>query len=317
MDRDEAIRRYNLLRDTDPFPDVFPALLNSADVHNYIETIGMVFPFDVEQLTGVTLSLKIGKTALYWTEKQEKVIIDIKEKREFILKSNTIAYVAIQEEIRLPAYIIARFNLRVTNAYKGILLATGPIVDPGFVGRLFIPLHNLTNNDYVFYPGDPFIDMEFTKISHNSKWAKKTLPEGIEAFKDGKYRGWREKPEHSDEREIEYYLRKANLGRPIESSLPSLKEETKQAIEKAMKVSDKVDTSLSRINVGLLFAFGALLTAIVAVVNIFKGDIRDVKAHNQILEQQIRTLENQHSQDIQTINLITDSLRNRHILPPQ
>ncbi len=27
--------------------------------------------------------------------------------------------------------------------YKGLLLGTGPIVDPGFVGKLYIPLHKL------------------------------------------------------------------------------------------------------------------------------------------------------------------------------
>lgn len=30
--------------------------------------------------------------------------------------------------------MVLRFNLSVSNAYKGVLLGTGPIVDPGFEG---------------------------------------------------------------------------------------------------------------------------------------------------------------------------------------
>lgn len=78
--------------------------------------------------------------------------------------------VTLEPIIRLPAYLIARFNLKIRFIYKGLLLGTGPIVDPGFQGRLSIPLHNLTENEYEIKGGESIIAMEFTKISPNKLW---------------------------------------------------------------------------------------------------------------------------------------------------
>ena len=104
MTRDEAIQKYGLYNSLDPFPDIQPAFLNYTDVHNYIQTVGMVWPYNrKEKLNGVTLSLSIGDTAVYWNAKNEKVSKDIKKDGEFVLKSNSIAFIQILEELRLPA----------------------------------------------------------------------------------------------------------------------------------------------------------------------------------------------------------------------
>jgi hypothetical protein len=66
--------------------------------------------------------------------------------------------------------MVLRFNLQVQNVYKGLLLGTGPIVDPGFVGKLFIPLHNLTSNEYKIKSNAALIDIEFTKLSASEDW---------------------------------------------------------------------------------------------------------------------------------------------------
>ena len=55
--------------------------------------------------------------------------------------------------------------MKISHIYKGLLLGTGPLVDPGFVGRLSIPLHNLTANNYKFKFGQGMIQLEFTKLS--------------------------------------------------------------------------------------------------------------------------------------------------------
>jgi deoxycytidine triphosphate deaminase len=298
-----AQAKYETYRDKDPFPEIEAALLNSADVFDYINTIGMVSPFDIDQLKGVILSLRVGDSAIYFDKNKTKIRIDIKNSGEFILKSNSIAYVQIFEEIRLPAYIIARFNLRVTNAYRGILLGTGPIVDPGFEGSLYIPLHNLTNNDYVFGFEEPFIDMEFTKLSKNKKWNAQA-DEGKSAERKGEYRKWEPRNDNinPEKRNIDYYLRRANQGGSIQSSLPPLVENTRVAVSKVEKISDRVDTSLSRINVGLLFSFAALLTAIIAIVNIFRGDIKEFK--DKKLDERIHNIEQIHEKD----SILIDSL---------
>lgn len=279
-------------RDKDPFKKIAPALLNSADLDDYIKTIKMVTPYHVENLRGVTLRLTVGNRGVYWDEKHRKVEKEIDKDGYFVLKSNTIAYVQIAETIRLPAYIIARFNLRVTLAYRGILLGTGPIVDPGFYGQLNIPLHNLTNNEYVFAFNESLIEVEFTKLSPNRSWNN---DKNVEA-RSGPYREWIPADKVTlEDRGMDYYLNRAYLGKPIESSLPSLKDNTQEAIDKAAKLGEKVDTSLNRINIGLLFSFGALLGAIIAIVNVFRGDIKEFK--DKKYDDKIRNLIEQHQKD--------------------
>ena len=38
-------------------------------------------------------------------------------------------------------------------------------MDPGFVGKLSIPIHNFTNNDYYIGAGEGLVYFEFTKLS--------------------------------------------------------------------------------------------------------------------------------------------------------
>jgi hypothetical protein len=65
----------------------------------------------------------------------------------------------------MPVYIVGRFNLLIRDVYRGLLVGTGPLVDPGFVGRLSIPLHNFTSNEYLLRAGEDFVYFEFTKLS--------------------------------------------------------------------------------------------------------------------------------------------------------
>ena len=72
--------------------------------------------------------------------------------------------------------------------HKGILLGTGPLVDAGFFGRLLIPLHNLTDNDYKMDGGDGIIWVEFTKVSENAFWESDGAerPENLKEFPNRK-----------------------------------------------------------------------------------------------------------------------------------
>ena len=47
--------------------------------------------------------------------------------------------------------------------HRGLLLGTGPIVDPGFQSRILIPIHNFSNQPVRISYGDRFISVEFTK----------------------------------------------------------------------------------------------------------------------------------------------------------
>lgn len=170
----EADQRYKKTFSNDPFPDIQPALLNSADIYNYVIETGMIFPFYPEKLAGASYEVAIGEKIVWWDEKKQKVKeVDISRPGAFFkLKPNSIAFVMLEPTFRIPDYMALRFNLKIMHVYKGLLLGTGPLVDPGFVGKLSIPLHNLTANTYTFKHGDSLIEVEFTKLSSNSAWHK-------------------------------------------------------------------------------------------------------------------------------------------------
>jgi hypothetical protein len=78
--------------------------------------------------------------------------------------------------LQLPDYIALRFNLKIQNVYRGLLLGTGPLVDPGFVGHLSFPLHNLTTNPYHFDAAEDVVWVEFTKLSTNAGFKSSQAP---------------------------------------------------------------------------------------------------------------------------------------------
>jgi deoxycytidine triphosphate deaminase len=91
--------------------------------------------------------------------------VELDVRSELILEQNSICYVTLQPTFRMPAYIAGRFNLLIRDVYRGLLVGTGPLVDPGFIGRLSIPLHNFTSNEYPLMAGEGFVYFEFTKLS--------------------------------------------------------------------------------------------------------------------------------------------------------
>lgn len=60
------------MEDTDRYSDIVPALLNSADIHDYIETTGMVFPYDPSLMKSSSYEARIGEYAFFGTKRGKK-----------------------------------------------------------------------------------------------------------------------------------------------------------------------------------------------------------------------------------------------------
>lgn len=208
---EEAARRFEKYKSKDPFPEIQPALLNSADIDDYVAATGMISPFDSKNLKSASYGVKLKGSCIYWDEKEKKCIEQISNKGYFVLEKNSIVFVAIEPAFRLPDYIALRYNLSISHIHKGLLLGTGPLVDPGFHGKILIPLHNLTDNTYTLKGNDILIWIEFSKISHNTRWLNQKNLNRL-----GKYV---EFPESKSLSNVDDFLHKANLSRPIRSSI--------------------------------------------------------------------------------------------------
>ena len=161
----------------DPLRDVAPSLLNSADIVRYANRGCLVHPFDpgsdLERLNPATYTIRLLGSLHSWEQRdgnRHPCIRPIAKGDSVKIPANSITYLETKEEFRLPQYIAARFNLHIRYVHMGILLGTGPLVDPGFVGPLLIPLHNLTDNDYDVEGGDNLLWVEFTKLTTHKHW---------------------------------------------------------------------------------------------------------------------------------------------------
>jgi deoxycytidine triphosphate deaminase len=287
---DEALQRFECYKSKDPFPDIAPALLNSADICDYVAATGMIYPFDSKKLKSASYAVPILGKLIYWDEQGKKQILNMSQSNqseilnkrkgietdEFTLKKNSIAFVTLQPMFRLPDYIAIRFNLKITHVYRGLLLGTGPLVDPGFTGRLSIPLHNLTNNDYTFSVAEDLIWMEFTKLSPNKRWKKRMIGDNL---RQGDYVEFRNDPNA----DVEDYLHKA-IKSPcpysIRSSIPEVFQNAEKAATDAANTL-KLFQGIGAISIlGLIITLGALFFQVFSLVR-EKDDVVN-KTNNQL-----------------------------------
>jgi deoxycytidine triphosphate deaminase len=120
----------------------------------------MIHPFRAEKLKPASYEVAIRGEYLYYDANGDKITGTMLPSNHpqwnnatnptttFQLNGNSIAFVSLEPLFQLPDYIAIRFNLKVRHVYKGLLLGAGPLIDPGYVGKLNIPLHNLTAEDY-------------------------------------------------------------------------------------------------------------------------------------------------------------------------
>ncbi|WP_071590819.1 hypothetical protein [Synechococcus sp. PCC 7336] len=253
----EAYGRYENYKSTDPFSKIAPALLNSADIADYVAKTGMIVPFDdsSKKLKPASYEVNLKGECVYWdSNTNEKMTLDINEGDEFTIFPNSIAFVTLEPIFLIPHYIALRFNLKITNVYRGLLLGTGPLVDPGFAGRLSIPLHNLTTNEYKLIGGQGLIWMEFTKLSKWKNWGSAHS----EVDRKGTYIQF-PLSKNEDFKNVNDYLRKAD-SRSIKSSIPSIIKESQESAKASEEAAKQIS---NRFQIALFVSFFLLLIGLI------------------------------------------------------
>ena len=260
----------------DPYSeDIAPALLNSADIKKYVDMGCLIEQesFDSEFLKTASYEMQFLGKLYDWTINDEGQLKprcrEIYPDKPTTLYRNSITYLWMKEKLFLPEYIAARFNLHIRHVHKGLLLGTGPLVDPGFSGNLLIPLHNLTDNDYEITGGDGIIWVEFTKLSGSEFWhtrdkSRIERPPYLKMF-----------PNLKDLNDPNPYFVKsgvAGLG-GVQSAFRGALDKTKAAVEEAKKSADKSHDYTKRVT--RIYTWGGvaslLLIALAVGTIIFQG----------------------------------------------
>lgn len=287
--------KYVMYKSTDPFPWIGAALLNSADLLKYLLTVGIIDPFKVSNLKGVTYQCTFsGEAHRFDPEMGEMEEILLNDNEELVLEKNSITYLKIKEKFRVPEYMVLRFNLSVSNAYKGLLLGTGPIIDPGFDGNLFIPLHNLTGNEYIIKKGAPLIRVEFTKLSYNRVWQNKKasgLPFMEPITKETPpYTVFSKSIEEAllDPDKKQFYTKGGVVS--VHSSIPDAIADSASKAEEAQKSARKAEKSARIWTIG--GAVGALITVVTVLFSVFSL-VSDTNARYDSMVQEIEACKQQ------------------------
>ncbi len=254
-DEPEAKRRFGVYEFIDPFPTVESALLTGEDIHRYVAATGLIYPFHTsgDRLKGASYEMGIGGLCTFWDGLGNQRFQEVREGDDFRLVANTIAFVTLESLMQVPSYLAIRFNLRIKHIYRGLLLGTGPLVDPGFVGHLALPLHNLTTNDYTFKGGEGLIWLEVTKLAPLPGQERR---HGMEP----RHPIWYLSPDKKNVTVLDYIKRSDDRSLKIRSSIPEVIENSAVEARKAAASAKSADDSVKVLR-GLGIAAGIVLVA--------------------------------------------------------
>lgn len=156
-----------IIRNVDDIPH---GMLSSPQILFYLKNDLLISDYDRKCLGPATYHMRISgpvitqkdRTSLEY-ELCESDDSNAKKCKRIRLEPNSLTYVTTYEKFNLPKDVIARFNLKSKWVHKGLLLGTGPIVDPELAERLLIPLHNFSDEVVEIRNMDELISVEFTK----------------------------------------------------------------------------------------------------------------------------------------------------------
>lgn len=173
--KQKEIERLQALGDAlelDPQPKRSGVLL-AEDIKYFSEEHKLISPFFPCRLKPAAYELSVGDEC-YVAGTYKKLTDD---DPTITLAPFEVAVIKTAETLFMPRFLVARWNIRVKWAYKGLLWVGGPQVDPGYKGHLFCPLYNLSDKPVHVDKGEEIAVIDFVKTAHfdpapNEKWRR-------------------------------------------------------------------------------------------------------------------------------------------------
>lgn len=260
----------------DPLPDVAPSLLSADDITRYVEKTGMIHPYSfqerkttekpkgVHRLKGASYEGRMGCKAYIFDPNQNEPRSILSRNSKFLtFPENSIVFVESDIYFRLPPFVAVRFNLQIHHVHRGLLLGTGPLVDPGFWGKLCIPIHNLTDEPYTVPVEEGLIWIEFTKTTAHPVLGKPPSNSNLEDIEEAIQKSSRPYQAVIDDAGRAFWgfgkgkPKKVGIRSSIDSALREARDTAKSA-EKAAAGSRNLIKFISSIGIISIF-FGSFL----------------------------------------------------------
>lgn len=125
---------------------------------------------------------RVGERAFFLSEKKPYLTI----------QPYQVVIVETRETLNMPKNLIARWNLRISCVYNGLLWVGGPQVDPGYTGFLYCPLYNLSTHPVTLQYREPFATIDFVRLASGRSFDYKKQQK---RFKMSHYQSFKSAPE--------------------------------------------------------------------------------------------------------------------------
>jgi len=119
--------------------------------------------FDQRSLQPASYDMRLGAEAITSTLRER---INPAQKGLLIIASGDFALVTTHERITMPMDMAGHLGLRSHYAKKGLVLLSGPQIDPGLKGVLVLGLSNLSPRDVAIPYKDPLCTVELFSLDN-------------------------------------------------------------------------------------------------------------------------------------------------------
>lgn len=119
-------------------------------------------PFKEDSLQPASYDLRVGKQAFASSSKQT---LDVSARGVLVIDPGEFAVLETLEEVKFDSQTAAQIGLRSEYARRGLLMLSGPQVDPGFQGILVVRVVNLAPNSIALPHAAPFLTAQLFRLS--------------------------------------------------------------------------------------------------------------------------------------------------------
>lgn len=137
-------------------------VLNKKEIENYCKEKNLIQPCNLKKIKYASYDLSVGEE---YRLSSEKETIKISKYSSVEIPPYDICFILTEEEINLPNDICALLFSRNRAAKEGFLMHPQPPIEPGSKGKLYILLHNLSNQPVRLQRGEHLATIVFLKLS--------------------------------------------------------------------------------------------------------------------------------------------------------
>lgn len=150
-------------REPEPRARPEPGILVDRQIREALKSgLLEINPFDEGAIEPATYDLSVGDIAVVSTLPSP---IDLREHPLLTIEPFAAAMLQTAEILRFSMKIAGRLGPRSNLLRHGIFVSTGPQIDPGFHGRLFVNLLNVTDHPFLISHRTKFLTVEFHALS--------------------------------------------------------------------------------------------------------------------------------------------------------